>query len=519
MAEIILATGPAPNTPSPGKITVYAKTDKFPYVKDDTGAETALIAGYSNEQAQDTIGAILTDTATVDFTYNDATPSITADVLPNSSLQKVEVAKNSGMAIGTRKQVNLIEGPNVVLTVADDSINDRTNVTIEASGSLSGYTNEEAQDAVGTILTDTATVDFTYNDATPSITASVLPNSSVQKVEVTKNSGAVVGTRKQLNLIEGANVTLTVADDGANDQVDITIASTDTNTVYTDEQAQDAIGTILTDTATVDLTYNDATPSITAAVIANTSVQKIEVTKNSGGVVGTRKQLNLIEGANVTLTVADDGVNDQVDITVASTDTTYTDEQAQDAVGTILTDTATIDFTYSDATPSITAAVIANSSVQKIEVVKNSGAVVGTRKQLNLIEGTNVTLTVADDGVNDQVDVTIAATGGSYTDEQAQDAIGTILTDTSTIDFTYNDATPSITAAVLPNTSIQKVEVVKNSGAVVGTRKQLNFVEGTGVTLSIADDAGNDQVDINISAAAGSGISFPTAMIISSLRA
>jgi hypothetical protein len=40
--------------------------------------------------------------------------------------------------------------------------------------------------------------------------------------------------------------------------------------------------------------------------------------------------------------------------------------------------------------------------------------------------------------------------GGSYTDEQAQDAVGGILTDTSTVDLTYNDATPSITAAVIP---------------------------------------------------------------------
>lgn len=37
-----------------------------------------------------------------------------------------------------------------------------------------GYTDEEAQDAVGTILTDSAEIDFTYNDATPSITASIV---------------------------------------------------------------------------------------------------------------------------------------------------------------------------------------------------------------------------------------------------------------------------------------------------------------------------------------------------------
>lgn len=39
--------------------------------------------------------------------------------------------------------------------------------------------------------------------------------------------------------------------------------------------------------------------------------------------------------------------------------------------------------------------------------------------------------------------------GGSYTDEEAQDAVGTILTDSSEIDFTYNDGTPSITASIV----------------------------------------------------------------------
>ncbi len=40
--------------------------------------------------------------------------------------------------------------------------------------------------------------------------------------------------------------------------------------------------------------------------------------------------------------------------------------------------------------------------------------------------------------------------GGSYNDENAQDAIGTILTDTATIDLDYNDSTPAITANVIP---------------------------------------------------------------------
>lgn len=49
---------------------------------------------------------------------------------------------------------------------------------------------------------------------------------------------------------------------------------------------------------------------------------------------------------------------------------------------------------------------------------------------------------------------TLSSTITQYTDEQAQDAVGTILTDTDTIDFTYNDGTPSIIADVRKQMSI-----------------------------------------------------------------
>jgi hypothetical protein len=40
---------------------------------------------------------------------------------------------------------------------------------------------------------------------------------------------------------------------------------------------------------------------------------------------------------------------------------------------------------------------------------------------------------------------------------------------------------------------------------VVSTRKQLNFIEGSSVTLTIADDAGNNQTDITINSTAVGG--------------
>lgn len=71
-------------------------------------------------------------------------------------------------------------------------------------------------------------------------------------------------------------------------------------------------------------------------------------------------------------------------------------------------------------------------------------------------------LTQTGDGVNSAPPVW-AVTGTIYTDEQAQDAVGTILDDSGDIDFTYDDATPKITA-VIKSDAISDAKL-RNSGA------------------------------------------------------
>lgn len=66
----------------------------------------------------------------------------------------------------------------------------------------------------------------------------------------------------------------------------------------------------------------------------------------------------------------------------------------------------------------------------KVAVNKNSGATVGTRRRLNLIEGSGVTLTIADDAGNEEVDVTINSTGGAQAPVTLTDA-ATIAVDAS----------------------------------------------------------------------------------------
>jgi hypothetical protein len=47
---------------------------------------------------------------------------------------------------------------------------------------------------------------------------------------------------------------------------------------------------------------------------------------------------------------------------------------------------------------------------------------------------------------------------------------------------------------------------VEKAGVAVGERRTLNFIEGSNITLTIADDAGNEEVDITIAAAGGAGV-------------
>lgn len=70
------------------------------------------------------------------------------------------------------------------MTDAVSSVNGQTGAVVLTTSNISEgsnlyFTDERAQDAVGTILTDSNTIDFTYNDGTPSIVADVKTQMSI----------------------------------------------------------------------------------------------------------------------------------------------------------------------------------------------------------------------------------------------------------------------------------------------------------------------------------------------------
>jgi len=159
---------------------------------------------FTNERAQDAVGATLTDTASVDLTYNDSLNTISATVLPagvdHNSLQNFVANKhidhsavnitagtglNGGGDITTSRTLNIA---NTAVTAGSyGSVTQVPNYTVNAQGQLTAAANtaiaipstqvtdfvEASQDAVGNILTDTATIDFNYNDVSNTISANV----------------------------------------------------------------------------------------------------------------------------------------------------------------------------------------------------------------------------------------------------------------------------------------------------------------------------------------------------------
>lgn len=147
---------------------------------------------------------------------------------------------------------------------------------------------------------------------------------------------------------------------------------------------------------------------------------RVGVRKNSAGTTYLRRRLNFIDASPLSITMADDSGSEEVDLTLA--------------------------FDQS----------VALNNNARVAIRKNSTGSDFTRRRVNLIEGSNVTLTVADDSGNEEVDVTIAAaTGGGTANYQV-------------------------------------------NGVAVASEATLNLVQGSGVTIA-GVDAGT-VVDVTISA-------------------
>jgi hypothetical protein len=235
-------TFPSSGTPSdPKDVVTKAYGDANYLVGDDLGDHTATQALDMDSNSINNSGTILPDTA---GTRNLGDYS-TSKYFRDATVESLYLINDN---TPTRKSWNIVGAPaaDYLIFYSENTAGggsfSTTAATLNESGTPtlstdlitksyadvnygSGYTDEEAQDAVGTILTDSSEIDFTYNDGTPSISASL-----------------ITGSIDILKLDSGVQASLALADSSIqSDTTGYTGATAIGNAIYITQAGYDAI--------------------------------------------------------------------------------------------------------------------------------------------------------------------------------------------------------------------------------------------------------------------------------------
>lgn len=289
-----------------------------------------------------------------------------------------------------------------------------------------------------------------------------------------KNSGSDVGTRRRLNLIEGSGISISISDDSANDEHDVTITATGASSAggWTDA------GTV------VELTTSGDRVGIgrdNTNIDADVSV-KLHVNNN----ILSDEDLWWKSGTGFKGKLAH----------AATADRTYTYPDASMAVaGVDLAQTWTALQTFRDTTFRVTD----EADATKILDFQLSGIATGTTRTVTIPDASG----------------TLVYTSRVLTGGDGISAIGDLSADrTISVASTIAGAGLTWTAGVLDVVAAASSNLVanannidwsgfnarKNSTGSVFTRRRLNVIEGSNITLTLTDDAGNDEVDVTIAA-------------------
>lgn len=103
----------------------------------------------------------------------------------------------------------------------------------------------------------------------------------------------------------------------------------------------------------------------------------------------------------------------------------------------------------------------------------------------------------------------LTVNGVAVVDADLDDATPAAPAGSVNVKWQKDAASPASVSAYLDGATAlgnnARVTVRKNTGADVGTRRRLNLIEGANITLTVADDAGSEEIDVTVAAAAGGG--------------
>lgn len=446
---------------------------------------------FTDERSQDAVGGILTNSTTISLTYNDGLNTIAADVnslsLTNSEISTSAAIARSKLASGTASHVLINDGSGVMSSEATLSLSRGGtglgtaptngqlligNGTTYTLATISGTSNQvSVTNGAGSITL--ATPQDIHSGASPTFAGLTLTGFS----GFVKATAGVLGT-SSISLTADVSGVLPVANGGTNSSTSLSnnrfIISSGGALV---EQAAITANRALT---------SDASGLPTASATTNTelgylsgvtsSVQTQINSKISSAEKGAANGVATLDsGSKIPAAQLPDEVMSYKGNWNASTNTPTlidgtgnTGDIYKTSVG------GTQDLGSGSIIFSVGDWVLYNGTVWEKAINSNSvtsvngqtGAVVLTTT--NIAEGTSL----------------------YFTDERAQDAVGGILTNTTTISLTYNDGLNTVAADVnslsLTNSEISTSAAIARSKLASGTASHVLINDGSGVMSSEA---------------------------------
>jgi hypothetical protein len=551
------------NPPPPGKFFVYMRAGAVRFY-DSNSIEYTLSTGITAEEVEDIVGGLIASGSGITVTYNDAGDVLTIALDDTAVAPDTYGAADRVSQVTVDQQGRITSATDVVIAIPSTQI---TNFT------------EAVQDAMGGTLVDSASVDFQYNDGANTQTAVVLPagvdhnslanlttgNPHTQYLQTSVAATTYQPLDADLTAVGGlatqglitrtgagtattrsvaAGTGISVANgDGVSGNPTVTNSDTGTSAVSTHVGLADPHAQYLLESAAAT-TYQPLDADLTA--VGGLSTQGLIVRTGAGTATtrsvaaGTGVTVSNGDGVSGNPTVAITNVgtagtygspttipsittNAQGQVTavtnnlvaIPSTQVTDFNEAAQDAVGGILTDSSSVDFTYSDGSNTIQAFVIpggvdhnglanlavGNPHTQYLQTSVAASSYQPLDADLTAVAGLATQGLVARTGAGTATTRSVAAgTGVSVSNGDGIAGNPTVaLTNTGVVAGTYGNN------AVVPQITVDaqgRVTGVANSGIAIGVANITDFAEqvddqvnalvaaGTGISKTY-NDAGN----------------------------